>query len=92
MIKIEEIKKKINSLSMKDFNKLKDWIIEKDWHYWEKEIQNDSENGKLDFIIEEAQEGKTLVRKLYIMTFATNNDNVVSGNFVNQTMFISNPS
>jgi hypothetical protein len=58
MITIKEIKKEINSLSKQDFIKLRDWVIEKDWQYWDKEIQNDSESGKLDFLIEEAQEAK----------------------------------
>ncbi len=58
MIKIEEIQKEINSLSMEDFKKLRDWILEKESGYWDREIKNDSETGKLDFLIEEAQKAK----------------------------------
>jgi hypothetical protein len=58
MIKIEEIQKEINSLPKKDFNKLRDWILEKEWGYWDQEIQKDSEAGSLDFLIEEAKETK----------------------------------
>jgi hypothetical protein len=56
MIKIEEIKKEINSLSLDDFRRLKDWIIEKEWNNWDKEIIRDSESGELDFLIEEAKD------------------------------------
>jgi hypothetical protein len=56
MFKIEKIRKEINSLSMDDFKKLRDWIIEKEWLYWDEEIKNDSQTGKLDFLVEEAQE------------------------------------
>ncbi len=58
MIKIEEIQKEINSLSKEDFKKLRDWIIEKESGYWDREIKNDSETGNLDFLIEESQEEK----------------------------------
>ncbi|MBM3434958.1 MAG: hypothetical protein FJY07_01940 [Bacteroidetes bacterium] len=58
MIKIEDIQKEINALSKDDFKKLRDWIIEREWGYWDQEIKKDSENGKLDFLIEEAQDAK----------------------------------
>lgn len=58
MIKIEEIQKEINSLSMDDFRRLRDWIIEKEWGYWDQEVRKDSDIGNLDFLIEEAQDAK----------------------------------
>ncbi|MCD4789854.1 MAG: hypothetical protein K8R37_07615 [Bacteroidales bacterium] len=58
MIKVEEIQKEINSLSTEEYKKLRDWIIEKEWGYWDKKIENDSESGKLDFLVEEALDEK----------------------------------
>jgi len=56
MIKIEEIKKKIKMLSAEDFRKLREWVIEKDWQDWDRELKKDSDAGKLDFLVEEAGE------------------------------------
>jgi len=42
---------------MDDFKRLRDWIIEKEWGYWDQKIKKDSETGKLDFLIEEARNG-----------------------------------
>jgi hypothetical protein len=56
MVKIEDIKKKINLLPAEDFRKLRDWVIEKDWQDWNRELKKDSDAGKLDFLCEEAGE------------------------------------
>lgn len=53
---IEKIKKEITSLSGNEFQSLRRWIDEKDWNEWEKEILRDSECGKLDFLVNEANE------------------------------------
>ena len=34
-------------------------IAEQDWDNWDKEIEEDSNNGKLDFLLEEALTAKT---------------------------------
>jgi hypothetical protein len=34
-------------------------LSEKDWERWDKEIEADSEAGKLDFLVREALEAKT---------------------------------
>jgi len=58
MLKIEEIKSIIEKLPKNEFLELKSWIIEKDWQQWDKEIERDSKEGKLDFLIEEALKEK----------------------------------
>ncbi len=58
MVEIERIQKEIRSLSSKDFYKLRNWIIEKDWDYWDRKIENDTLKGKLDFLVEEALKEK----------------------------------
>ena len=58
MTKIDEIKSAIESLSQEDFFQLREWFTEKDWKKWDKQIEADSEAGKLDFLIEEAFEAK----------------------------------
>lgn len=58
MARIEEIKHAIEELTEVEFVQLREWLIEKDWENWDKEIERDSEEGKLDFLIEEAQKKK----------------------------------
>jgi hypothetical protein len=52
---LKELKDTIEKLSPKEFEELRKWIIERDWELWDKQIEKDSESGKLDFLIEEAE-------------------------------------
>ena len=52
---LKEIKESIEKLSPEDFEKLRRWIVEKYWEVWDKQIEKDSQAGKLDFLIEEAE-------------------------------------
>ena len=58
MSKIEELKHEIDELPKKDFSRLRKWIAEKDWQIWDKEIVSDSQDGTLDFLINEAKDAK----------------------------------
>lgn len=58
MLKIDEIKSEIKSLSSEDYAHLRQWFLEQDWQKWDQEIEEDAEAGKLDFLIEEALEEK----------------------------------
>ena len=51
---VEEIKSAISALSKEDYIHLREWLSEKDWEQWDKEIEGDSASGKLDFLMEEA--------------------------------------
>ena len=66
MLNVEEIKHEIEGLAESDFAKLRRWIAEKDWQKWDEEIEQDSESGKLDFLIHEAknEKGKGNLRDL----------------------------
>jgi hypothetical protein len=57
MERLEKIKSDIEQLSPEEFQELKKWILQKDWEMWDKQIEKDSESGKLDFLIEQAEEG-----------------------------------
>lgn len=54
MFTAEEIKTAMDSLPEKEYVTLRNWFSEKDWKKWDKQIKKDSEEGKLDFLIEEA--------------------------------------
>lgn len=58
MSTIEEIKSAIETLPPDDFAQLRQWFSEKDWDQWDKQIEEDSASGKLDFLAEEAMREK----------------------------------
>ena len=58
MFTVEEIKSAINSLPDNDYVRLRNWILERDWEKWDKKIEKDSKEGRLDFLINEALEEK----------------------------------
>ena len=53
-----EIQLDIESLPQQEYIKLVKWFSEQDWKTWDKEIIKDSQQGKLDFLLEEAMDAK----------------------------------
>ena len=58
MSKVDELKTEIERLPKEEFTELLRWLSEKDWETWDKEIEADSEAGKLDFLVCEALDAK----------------------------------
>ncbi len=58
MSKVDELKKEIEKLPREEFSQLVRWLSEKDWERWDREIEADSEAGKLDFLVHEALDAK----------------------------------
>ena len=56
MTNIMEIQKAILVLPESEYIQLREWISELDWERWDQQIESDSESGRLDFLIAEAQE------------------------------------
>jgi Leucine-rich repeat (LRR) protein len=54
MTKLQLIQAEIETLTNDEFIYLKNWINELDAQQWDKQIEEDSNLGKLDFLIEEA--------------------------------------
>jgi len=59
-MRIEEIKNAIVSLPSDEYRQFRDWFLERDWEQWDKQIQADSESGKLDFLVDEARNGNRM--------------------------------
>jgi len=63
MVSVEILEEQIAELDNDSFAKLRDWFIEFEQSRWEKQIEADSNAGKLDFLIDvalaEHQAGKT---------------------------------
>ncbi len=54
MTNVEEIEKAILRLTDEEKSKLRIWFRERDWEEWDREIERDSEAGRLDFLLQEA--------------------------------------
>jgi len=65
-VKVNEIKVAIEALPEKEYVQLRRWFSERDWEGWDKQIELDSESGKLDFLAREAldEKGKGSLRGL----------------------------
>ena len=58
MPKVEDIKHAIEELTEEEYKQIRNWLLEKDWTKWDEEIERDSAEGKLDFLIEQARKAK----------------------------------
>ena len=55
---IAEIQQAIMSLPKADYTRLKRWVDEYDWEQWDRQIEADSDEGRLDFLLAEAVDAK----------------------------------
>jgi len=58
MAQVSEIKKEIEELTKQEYVNLRQWFAKKDWEIWDKQIKEDSNSGKLDFLAKEAVQEK----------------------------------
>ena len=59
MSRVEAIQSAIIALSPEEYAYLRQWFAERDWEQWDKQIEEDTASGKLDFLITEAMAEKT---------------------------------
>ena len=59
MMRMEEIKNAVVSLPVDEYRRFRHWFLERDWEQWDKQIQVDSDSGKLDFLVKEAMDEKS---------------------------------
>ncbi len=58
MAKINEIQDAIMALPESDYREFRLWFTELNWRKWNRQIEADSKEGKLDFLISEAFDEK----------------------------------
>ena len=58
MSRVEELQTAIASLTPEEYTRLRQWFAERDWEQWDRQIEEDAQAGKLDFLIEEAMTEK----------------------------------
>ena len=56
MSKMDELKAAIENLPNEEFAEIYRWMSEMNWERWDREIEADSQNGKLDFLVRESRE------------------------------------
>lgn len=66
MTKLQLIQTEIETLTDDEFTYLKNWINELETQQWENQIEEDSNSGRLDFLIEESllEKSKGQLREL----------------------------
>ena len=58
MTRLEELEMAIASLPEEEYRVFRRWFLERDWETWDRQIEEDSAAGKLDFLSKEAREAK----------------------------------
>lgn len=53
---VEEIERAVDRLSDEEYVEFRQWFLEREWREWDREIERDSDSGKLDSLIREAKE------------------------------------
>ena len=56
---IERLKAEITQLTAEELTELAQWLSERQWESWDAQIEADSQAGRLDFLIDEAQTEKS---------------------------------
>ena len=56
MTKIEDIELAVASLPQAEYTQLRQWFLQRDWEKWDRQIEEDSAAGRLDFLLSEAAE------------------------------------
>lgn len=63
MTKVQALQEEIEKLDHDELAQLAEWIRERDWEAWDREIEEDSASGALEELMEEARkahrEGKS---------------------------------
>ncbi len=56
MADVEQLKSEVEDLPTEDYIAFREWFTDRDQKKWDRQIEEDSESGKLDFLIKEAQD------------------------------------
>ena len=54
MTRVEEVEAEIEKLSQGEFAELRDWLLERDWDQWDRQIEADAAAGKLKDLFDKA--------------------------------------
>jgi replication fork clamp-binding protein CrfC len=54
MTKIEALEREVEKLNREELASFRDWFVEYDWQAWDRQIERDSAEGRLDKLAAEA--------------------------------------
>lgn len=54
MTRVEQLEREIEKLKPEEFAQLRDWLLEKDWSAWDRQLEEDVASGRLDKLAEDA--------------------------------------
>ena len=54
MTKVEQIERDVETLSPEELAAFRSWFVERDWQAWDREIERDVSEGRLDALTTEA--------------------------------------
>ena len=54
MTKVEALEKEVQSLTPEELAAFREWFAEYDWQAWDRQLENDVADGKLDALAAEA--------------------------------------
>jgi len=54
MTNVADLQTAVASLPEREYSQFRRWLLERDWREWDREIEEDSKAGKLDFLFQEA--------------------------------------
>jgi hypothetical protein len=64
MDRVEEIESAIDALAPDEFRRIAQWFHTRDHEQWDRQIDADSQSGKLDFLFDEADDRLAPARSL----------------------------
>jgi hypothetical protein len=60
MTRLEELEKAVATLPAEEYGKFRHWFLECDEEKWDRQIEADSNSGKLDFLMREAKDASKI--------------------------------
>jgi hypothetical protein len=58
MTRVKAIEEEVEKLSPDELSELRDWILERDWERWDRQIERDAAEGRLEPLFERALEAQ----------------------------------
>jgi len=58
MNKIEELEDAVAALPDDDYRAFRQWFLSRDWEKWDHQVEHNSKEGRLAFLLDEASQAK----------------------------------
>lgn len=59
MANVQELERAVASLQGREYSEFRQWFLDNDGELWDRQIEEDSKAGRLDFLAQEAAEAKS---------------------------------